>query len=126
MRHRAFCTRSCHASFYLHRCVVCEKELPPGKHNRKLCKSAKCRAEYRRFPHVYAFTGNVQQPLKTPIKPGTETRVVAGQISPTASNRSRVMNGSPRSARDLFEAALNEAACCFAKALWALQPGTGT
>ena len=42
-----------------------------------------------------------------------------------ASNRSRVTDGSPGSARDLFEAALNEAACCFAW-LWALHPGSGT
>jgi len=81
---RAFCCRGCHESFYQHRCLVCEKELAKGPANRKLCKSAKCRAEYRRFPHVYLFAGNVQQPLETPIKSGTETRVVAGRISPTA------------------------------------------
>jgi hypothetical protein len=53
--HRAFCTRSCHSSFYRHRCLVCEKDLPKGPANRKICKSAKCRSEYRRFSHVYHF-----------------------------------------------------------------------
>ena len=43
-----------------------------------------------------------------------------------ASNRSRVTNLSPRSARDLFEAALNEAACALAGRLWALELRTGS
>jgi hypothetical protein len=81
---RAFCCRGCHESFYRRRCLVCEKELSKGPANRKLCKRAACRAEYRRFPHLYLFAGNVQRPLETPIKSGTETRVVAGRISPTA------------------------------------------
>jgi hypothetical protein len=82
--HRAFCTRSCHSSFYRHRCLVCEKDLPKGPANRKICKSAKCRSEYRRFSHVYHFAGNVQRPLETSIKSGPETRLVAGQASATA------------------------------------------
>jgi hypothetical protein len=45
---------------------------------------------------------------------------------PEASNRSRVTNPSPRSARDLFEAALNEAACGLTGPLWALEARTGT
>jgi hypothetical protein len=81
---RAFCTPACHASFYRHRCIVCEKELPPGPANRKLCKGATCRREYRRFPHVYHLAGNVQQPLETPIKSGLATRPIAGRASTTA------------------------------------------
>jgi hypothetical protein len=40
-----------------------------------------------------------------------------------ASNRSRVADLSPSTARDLFEAGLNEAACCV---MSAYQPSTGT
>jgi hypothetical protein len=42
------------------------------------------------------------------------------------SNRSRGTDGSPRSARDLFEATLNEAAFGLARRLWALQLVTGS
>jgi hypothetical protein len=82
--HHAFCTPACHRAFYRLRCVVCEKALPKGPANRKTCKSAKCRSEYRRFPHVYHFAANVQRPLETSIKSGSETRLVAGQASATA------------------------------------------
>src|SRR6516225_1896358 len=28
--HKAFCTRGCHSSFYLKRCLVCENDKPAG------------------------------------------------------------------------------------------------
>jgi hypothetical protein len=42
----AFCAKGCYSSFYLHRCRVCETELPKvtGKGRpRLICKKAKCR-----------------------------------------------------------------------------------
>jgi hypothetical protein len=71
--HLAFCTPGCHSSFYRRRCLVCEKDLPAGPAHRKTCKSAKCRSEYRRFPHAYLYAKNVERPLRKPIKSGTET-----------------------------------------------------
>jgi hypothetical protein len=76
---RAFCTPSCHSSFYRQRCLVCEKELPAGRADRKLCKRASCRNEYRRFPHLFTFagrkpalpTGRVEIASKTPIESGS-------------------------------------------------------
>jgi hypothetical protein len=50
---RAFCCRGCHSHFYRRRCVVCEVELPPGPANRKLCRKAACRADFRKFGHLY-------------------------------------------------------------------------
>jgi hypothetical protein len=75
----AFCSPGCHASFYRNRCLVCEKDLPKGRADRKLCKRAKCRSEYQRFPHLYTFprrnpgpsTGIREIALKTPIKSGS-------------------------------------------------------
>jgi hypothetical protein len=96
---RAFCTPACHASFYRHRCIVCEKELPPGPANRKLCKSAKCRREYRRFPHVYHLAGNVQRPLETPIKSSLATRPIAERASTTALRFSGLPRDPARAAR---------------------------
>ena len=55
------------------------------------------------------------------VRPGQQS-----DAEPEASNRSRVMNLSPRSARDLFEASLNEAACALAGRLWALELRTGS
>ena len=39
----AFCTRGCYRSFYLHRCIVCEKAIKRTTANRKICKRSKCR-----------------------------------------------------------------------------------
>jgi hypothetical protein len=39
----AFCTRGCYKSFYLHRCIVCEKAIERTTANRKICKKSKCR-----------------------------------------------------------------------------------
>ena len=39
----AFCTRGCYGSFYLHRCLVCEKPIERTTANRKICKRSKCR-----------------------------------------------------------------------------------
>jgi hypothetical protein len=50
---KAFCCRGCHNHFYRRRCVVCECELPPGPANRKLCRKAACRADFRKFGHLY-------------------------------------------------------------------------
>jgi hypothetical protein len=81
---RAFCCRGCYVVHYRVRCIVCEKKLPPGPANRRLCRSAKCRNEYRRFPHLFAWSldatgptlvsgaGNVERPSENPIKLATE------------------------------------------------------
>src|SRR6516225_4294170 len=45
---KAFCTRGCHSSFYLKRCLVCENDKPAGSTaRRKLCRRPKCEGRYR-------------------------------------------------------------------------------
>jgi hypothetical protein len=40
----AFCARGCFNSFYLHRCIVCERAIEQPKRGKRLiCKRAKCR-----------------------------------------------------------------------------------
>src|SRR5215467_9378845 len=47
--HKAFCTRGCHSSFYLKRCLVCENDKPAGSTaRRKLCRRPKCAANVPR------------------------------------------------------------------------------
>jgi hypothetical protein len=91
---RAFCCRGCHSQFYRTRCLVCEKELPPGRSDRRFCRRPSCRSQYRRNPILFNFdkpktdrtTGPADLSLKSPIKSGTfgglETdrtwRIVAG------------------------------------------------
>jgi hypothetical protein len=42
--HEAFCARGCFNSFYLHRCIVCERAIEQPKRGKRLiCKRAKCR-----------------------------------------------------------------------------------
>ena len=56
--HKAFCTRGCHSSFYLKRCVVCENDKPAGSTaRRKLCRRPKCEGRYRKNSAHYSFLG---------------------------------------------------------------------
>jgi hypothetical protein len=55
---KAFCTRGCHSSFYLKRCVVCENDKPAGSTaRRKLCRRPKCEGRYRKNSAHYSFLG---------------------------------------------------------------------
>ena len=82
--HRAFCTHGCYQQHYRRRCAVCERELPPGPANRRLCKRRECRLKLRAFPHLYGWrTGHdsqtVKGPLKSPIKSDTFWRDKQGR-----------------------------------------------
>ena len=56
--HKAFCTRGCHSSFYLSRCLVCEDRMIRKRSDQRFKSGhGKCKAEYQRFPHVYDFRG---------------------------------------------------------------------
>jgi hypothetical protein len=54
--HHAFCARGCHESFYRSRCLVCEDPMQRKREGQRIRSGhAKCRAEYRKFPHAFAF-----------------------------------------------------------------------
>ena len=56
----AFCTRGCHSSFYLKRCLVCENDKPAGSTTRrKLCRRPKCEGRYRKNSAHYSFLGPI-------------------------------------------------------------------
>jgi hypothetical protein len=91
---KAFCTKGCHGSFYLKRCVVCENEKPAGSTvRRKLCRRPSCESNYRQNRGLYSFPGadviraanTSRNPIKTGIKSGGVTndrpwRIVAGPV----------------------------------------------
>jgi hypothetical protein len=79
---KAFCCRGCHRHFYRRRCVVCECELLRGPANRKLCRKARCRADYRKFQDLYEWpesmrtahhSQNGERPSKSIDSTGTKT-----------------------------------------------------
>jgi hypothetical protein len=92
--HKAFCAAGCYSQFYRNRCIVCEKELPAGRSDRRFCRKPGCRHQYRRNPPLYAApevktgqgVGCADLALRNPIKSGTKTgdlldrpwRIVAG------------------------------------------------
>ena len=44
----AFCTRGCHGSFYLHRCIVCEKPIKRTRgEGPQVCKKSDCRRAWK-------------------------------------------------------------------------------
>jgi hypothetical protein len=92
--HKAFCTPGCYSSFYLKRCLVCEKAKPSGRSDRRFCRKPSCRNQYHRNPVLYDLgepktgpsTGPAHLALKSPIKsrafsglePDRPYRIVAG------------------------------------------------
>jgi hypothetical protein len=103
---RAFCSIGCHSGFYRLRCLACDRELPRGPSNRKICGHAACRNEFRRHPDSFGFFAvaersrypsakTVEGPPKTSMKSrgflplgrgrASAWAVVAGSsLSPTA------------------------------------------
>jgi hypothetical protein len=59
---RAFCTRGCHATFYRHRCVVCEKSITRRTETQRLCGSGACAYAHKQNPEVYGFQGSIVAP----------------------------------------------------------------
>jgi hypothetical protein len=65
---------------------VCEANLPPGPSNREVCWRASCRAERRKSPQTYRWSGIVKRPPRsarnTGLKIGTKgdrpLRIIAG------------------------------------------------
>jgi hypothetical protein len=55
---KAFCTRGCHSSFYLKRCLVCENDKPVASTARRIvCRRPKCEGRYRKNSAHYSFLG---------------------------------------------------------------------
>ena len=64
-----FCTRGCYRSFYLHRCIVCEKPIERTTANRKICKRSKCRNALKAgegFGRYHADSARTYQSPKNP------------------------------------------------------------
>jgi hypothetical protein len=90
----AFCSRGCHASFYLSRCLVCEGSLQRRNKTQRVCRKAQCRNAWRAkagFGRYSPSTG-VSSASKTPnfigskrpLKPDRAWRQIAGpKLSPT-------------------------------------------
>ena len=76
--HKAFCTRGCHSSFYLKRCLVCENNKPAGSTaRRKLCRRPKCEGRYRKNNAHYSFLGPdnafAANASRNPVKSGIKS-----------------------------------------------------
>ena len=46
-RREAFCSRGCHSSFYLKRCLVCEGPLKRRNKTQRVCRKSQCRNAWR-------------------------------------------------------------------------------
>jgi hypothetical protein len=81
---RAFCKRGCHATFYRHRCVVCEKSITRRTETQRLCGSGNCAYAHKQNPEAYAFQGSTMAPAprsgsETPIKWAFKSGVYTGR-----------------------------------------------
>jgi hypothetical protein len=85
---KAFCTRGCHSSFYLKRCVVCEAPFTKTRANQEVCRKAQCRRAFREANERFRYypTSAVFEASKTPDFIGSKSppaddrawRIVAG------------------------------------------------
>src|SRR5215471_18245441 len=68
----AFCTRGCYSSFYLHRCVACERPIERKRADQKVCRKPKCRSALRdrsAFSRYMAIMGNERSTGLTRLLP---------------------------------------------------------
>jgi hypothetical protein len=96
----AFCTKGCHGSFYLRRCLVCEKPIERKRESQKVCRKAKCRSAWRAGSGFGGYVAPSAVNLgakdagfvgvKEPIKPDRPWRIVAGSLNPSAFLRATV------------------------------------
>ena len=84
----AFCSRGCHTSFYLKRCLVCEGPLERKNKTQRVCRKSRCRNAWRgeagsgRLPpstgvSLASKTSN-SIGSKRPLKPDRAWRQLAG------------------------------------------------
>jgi hypothetical protein len=101
----AFDSKGCHRSFYRHRCIVCERDMPRLGESQRTCYRADCKEKWRQKTVQSHFIGtdstSVKDPLKTSIKQGVKEAdkydrrwfIVAGKISPNALHCATVPDG---------------------------------
>jgi hypothetical protein len=87
-RREAFCSRGCHTSFYLKRCLVCEDPLQRRNKTQKVCRKSRCRNAWRAKAGFgrYCPSNSVSLASKTPNfigskrapKPDLAWRQIAG------------------------------------------------
>ena len=90
----AFCSRGCHTSFYLKRCLACEGPLQRRNKTQRVCRKARCRNAWRARAGFgrYSPSRSVSSASKTPdfidskppLKPDRAWRRIAGpKLSPS-------------------------------------------
>jgi hypothetical protein len=93
----AFCTRGCHSSFYLHRCLVCESPLDRKTGNQKVCRKSKCRnalAQGEGFGHYHAISARTKLASQN-LELKQETAAAQSVLSATSALGWRQIAGPP-------------------------------
>ena len=68
-KREAFCSRGCHTSFYLKRCLLCEGPLHRRNKTQRVCRKSQCRNDWR------ARAGFGRYSLRIPMKSVTAIRI---------------------------------------------------
>ena len=93
-KREAFCSRGCHTSFYLKRCLVCEGPMQRRNKTQRVCQKSRCRNAWRARAGFgrYCPCPGVSLASKTPgfigpkllLKPDRAWRQIAGpKLSPS-------------------------------------------
>jgi hypothetical protein len=95
----AFCTRGCYRSFFLHRCIVCEKPIERTTASRKICKKSDCRSALRAGLGFGRYHGNSTKTYQSLKNAELMQEVPLPQRSASASEPvEKSLEGGPRQA----------------------------
>jgi hypothetical protein len=100
--HKAFCCKGCHNSFYLKKCLVCERPITKTTSRQEICKRRSCRNAFRSNRGRYRYPGVFSGPA-TPIPASAFCRSEvpvkwASKPVPAADRPWRIVAGSAISA----------------------------
>lgn len=89
----AFCTRGCHNSFYLHRCLVCEQPMERRSEHQLVCGNRRCRNALRA-----RFDGGRYHAPSAGITPSKKPANIDPKLAPVGDRAWRIVAGPELSA----------------------------
>jgi hypothetical protein len=84
----AFCTKGCHSSFYLKRCVACEAPFTKMRANQEVCRKARCRRAFREVKERFRY-----YPTSAAIEASKSADFIGSKPPPASDRPWRIVAG---------------------------------
>lgn len=102
----AFCCAGCHTSYYRHRCLACEREMPRNAENQKVCYRAECKTAWRQKTVISRFIGQGTASVGDPPRSAHFTGLKTGLNRGSDPGRSWHQVAGPTLTSESFAAAV--------------------